>query len=153
MKEIEDLEVVKKGVGPLSDSPFIGRYRFRYVERDGQVMDTEGAVKIFVGDKGLQEVRNALPLRSKEMLLWVMGRLRAGDDRIYIKRKAYMMEMAIDSEPTFRKALRGLIQADILIRSKKKDWYFVNACHVFRGSRIKKWPEQSVSYYDKTKQE
>jgi len=98
--------------------------------------------------------RNNLSLRSKEMFLWMIGRLRSGDDLVFIHPEKYMALFDIASVSTVRKAIKGLINADIIAKTDVRNVYFINANYLFRGSRIRKWPEHSRPYvYARDKRE
>lgn len=128
-------------------SPFLSRYDFVYMNKDrGAIkVDVAASCRLYV-DVALSEDRNNLSLRSKEMLLWIMGRLRSGEDLVVIHPENYMALFDIASVSTVRKAIKGLIAADIIAKTDVKNVYFINANYFFRGSRIRKWPECSREY-------
>lgn len=128
-------------------SPFTSRYEFVYMDKDkGAIkVDVSASCRIYV-DAVFNEDRNNLSLRSKEMLLWMIGRLRSGDDMVFIHPENYMALFDIASVSTVRKAIKGLINADIIAKTDVRNVYFINANYLFRGSRIRKWPEQSRPY-------
>jgi hypothetical protein len=128
-------------------SPFASRYEFVYMDKDrGAIkVDVSASCRIYV-DAVFNEDRNSLSLRSKEMLLWMIGRLRSGDDMVLIHPENYMALFDIASPSTVRKAIQGLIKADIIAKTDVRNVYFINANYLFRGSRIRKWPEKSRPY-------
>ncbi len=137
-----------KGKGDVkADSPFLPRYEFVYMDKDrGSIkVDVSASCRVYV-DAVFNEDRNNLSLRSKEMLLWMMGKLRSGEDLVVIVPEKYMALFDIASVSTVRKAIKGLISADIIAKSDVKNVYFVNANYLFRGSRIRKWPQFSREY-------
>jgi len=135
----------KNDVGIVS--PFASRYEFVYMDKDrGNIkVDVSPSCRIYV-DAALNEDRNNLSLRSKEMLLWLIGRLRSGEDVVLIVPDNYMALFDIASVSTVRKAIQGLIKADIIAKTDVRNVYFINANYLFRGSRIRKWPEHSRPY-------
>ncbi len=137
--------LTKKDVS--GESPFLGRYEFIFMdkERGAIKIDVSASCRFYINDV-LNDDVNRLYLRSKEMLLWIMGRLRSGDDLIVINREKYMKEMNITSLPTVRKAIKGLLDADIIAKTNVRGVYYINAIYFFRGSRIRKWPEHSRPY-------
>jgi len=138
----------KKGKNGVSiSSPFKSRYEFVYMDKErGNIkVDVGASCRIYV-DAVFNEDRNALSLRSKEMLLWIIGRLRSGEDVVLIHPENYMALFDIASVSTVRKAIKGLIVADIIAKTDVRNVYFINANYFFRGSRILKWPEHSRPY-------
>jgi hypothetical protein len=138
----------KKGKSGVSiNSPFKSRYEFVYMDKDrGNVkVDVSASCRIYV-DPVFNEDRNNLSLRSKEMLLWLIGRLRSGEDVVLIHPENYMALFDIASVSTVRKAIKGLIAADMIAKTDVRNVYFINANYFFRGSRILKWPEHSRPY-------
>jgi hypothetical protein len=128
-------------------SPFKSRYEFVYMDKDGGAIkvDVSASCRIYVNSV-FNEDRNNLSLRSKEMFLWMIGRLRSGEDVVLIIPENYMALFDIASPSTVRKAIQGLIKADIIAKTDVKNVYFINANYLFRGSRIVKWPEHSIPY-------
>lgn len=138
----------KKGKSGVSiNSPFKSRYEFVFMDKDrGNVkVDVSASCRVYV-DPVFNEDRNALSLRSKEMLLWLIGRLRSGEDVVLIHPENYMALFDIASVSTVRKAIKGLIAADMIAKTDVRNVYFINANYLFRGSRILKWPEHSRPY-------
>ena len=138
----------KKGKNDVSIvSPFASRYEFVYMNKDrGAIkVDVSASCRIYV-DGVVNEDRKNLSLRSKEMLLWLIGRLRSGEDVVLIHPENYMALFDIASVSTVRKAIQGLIRADIIAKTDVRNVYFINANYFFRGSRIRKWPEYSRPY-------
>jgi len=129
------------------ESPFAKQYEFIFMdkERGAIKIDVAASCRFYVNDV-LNDDRNSLSLRSKEMLLWIMGRLRSGDDIVVINRGRYMEELGITSLPTVRKAIKGLIDTGIIAKTNIRGVYYINAIYFFRGSRIRKWPECSRPY-------
>lgn len=138
----------KRGKNDVSiTSPFTSKYEFVYMDKDrGAIkIDVSASCRVYV-DAVFNEDRNALSLRSKEMLLWMLGRLRSGEDVVIIHPENYMALFDIASVSTVRKAIKGLIAANMLAKTDVRNVYFINANYFFRGSRIRKWPEQSRPY-------
>jgi hypothetical protein len=138
----------RKGLGDVKmASPFVSRYEFVYMnkERGAMKVDVAASCRVYV-NVALSEDRNNLSLRSKEMLLWLIGRLRNGEDVVLIIPENYMALFDIASASTVRKAIQGLVKADIIAKTDVKNVYFINANYFFRGSRIRKWPEYSRLY-------
>lgn len=138
----------KRGMSDVSiPSPFTSRYEFVYMDKDkGAIkVDVSASCRIYV-DAVFNEDRNNLSLRSKEMFLWIIGRLRSGEDVVRIHPENYMALFDIASPSTVRKAIQGLIKADIIAKTDVRNVYFINANYLFRGSRIRKWPEHSRPY-------
>jgi hypothetical protein len=146
----------KRGKNSVSiPSPFTSRYEFVYMDKDrGNIkIDVSASCRIYV-DVVFNDDRNNLSLRSKEMFLWMIGRLRSGDDLVFIHPEKYMALFDIASVSTVRKAIKGLINADIIAKTDVRNVYFINANYLFRGSRIRKWPEHSRPYvYARDKRE
>jgi hypothetical protein len=130
----------------FGDSPFLSKMEYRYVEMgEGVFYERVSNVRVFL-DSFLNEVRDGMPLRSKEMFIWLLGRVRSGDDLVVINRRKYMEKMGIKSLPTVNVAINGLLWADVLGKSNVRGVYFINPVHFFRGSRVRKWPKQSAKW-------
>lgn len=136
----------KRNIGVKS--PFEDKYDFLYVVRGLMKVDCNSNVKVYLTKKK-SEVLNGLPLRSKELFLWLITKIQNSDDTFLLDPKKYMEEMGITSQPTVRKAITGLIEAEIIAKADIRGAYFVNALYLFRGSRVNKWPEKSVIWKDK----
>lgn len=129
------------------ESPFVSKYEFVYLSKErGEIkIDVAASCRFYVNDV-LNDDRNALPLRSKEMLLWLIGKVRSGEDVVVINRERYMKEIGLTSLPVVIKAIKGLINMGIIAKTNVRGVYWLNAVYFFRGSRVRKWPMQSSEY-------
>lgn len=95
------------------------------------------------GDK---KMLSAMPIRSKELYLFIMYSLTAGKDWLWVDKMAYMKTMAITSINTYKTAIRGLSDNNIIYpHSWMKDVFWINPQYFFKGSRINKYPNNIIT--------
>lgn len=92
--------------------------------------------------KGYKTHMAGLPIRSKEMLLWIMHSLEGGNDWIWINRSDYMRRNGVNSVNTYSKSLAVLCEMGFLAKHKRTDVYFINPQIFFKGNRIKKYSDK-----------
>lgn len=82
-----------------------------------------------------------LPLRAKEMFLYILFYLESGNEFIWINRYEYMKQNNIRSVNTYKAAILELsYKGFICPHVKLKDVLWINPHHFFKGSRIDKYP-------------
>lgn len=97
--------------------------------------------------RGYKDKMVALPIRSKEMLLWLIHNIDVAVDFIRIDRVDYMKKHKIKSLNTFKDAAKELSGEDKYIMpcegkpSEVKDVFWINPHYFFKGSRALKYPE------------
>lgn len=92
---------------------------------------------------------NKLSLRAKEMFLWIMYTIKAGQETIWINRERYMKEMGISSNTTVLTTIKDLIKLNYLAKTAEgKDMYFINPKYFFQGDRLKKYHKNTFVKYD-----
>lgn len=89
--------------------------------------------------KGYKTNMQALPIRSKEMLLFLIHSVESGKDWIWINREDYMRDNAIGSVNTYSKALNVLCDMGYISKHRKTDVYWINPQIFFKGNRIRKF--------------
>lgn len=87
-----------------------------------------------------------LPIRCKELWLYIIHSLEIGQDYIWIDRRAYMDNMGIKSINTFKLAINKMCESVngqyLQKHSTIKDVYWINPVYIFKGSRINKYPNR-----------
>jgi hypothetical protein len=86
-------------------------------------------------------IRNKLPLRSKEMLMWIQDELEYGKDYLWVNKTRYMEELEIKSINTYKEALKELIRHGFITPTLASDYYWINPDFMFKGDRVKKYPK------------
>lgn len=139
------------GVNPFSESLVIQVRRValhKQFKREGDLwvqaeMDLEydQHAKVYCSAQRRQ-VLNKLPLRSKEMLLWIIQESEHGKDYLWINRGRYMAEMEIVSPITLKTAIKELIRHGIISPTVVTDVYWINPQYVFKGNRVTKFPSK-----------
>lgn len=100
--------------------------------------------KVYTDSSRRKHISKLSP-RASQMFLWIMYKLRAGDDLVYINRKSYMHECDV-TKPTFLKATSELCDMNILKpQGKYQDLYWINPLYLYKGNRIKKY-KNNVEY-------
>lgn len=90
---------------------------------------------------GGKEKMAKLPLRSKEMLLYILHYLESGQEYIWINRSEYMKMNGIKSVNTFKTAVEELsLRSYVCPHVKIKDLLWINPGLFFRGNRVDKYP-------------
>jgi len=96
--------------------------------------------KVFDVTGGKDNMMN-LPIRSKELLLYVMYYIDVGCEYIWINRQEYMKNNGIKSVNTFKKAIEDLsIRRYVCPHIKIKDLLWINPYYFFKGDRLGKYP-------------
>lgn len=82
-----------------------------------------------------------LPIRAKELLLYLIHSIDGAMDIIWIPRTGYMESNSIRSVNTFKEAVKALAdQLYIYPHASLKDVYWINPNYFFKGDRIRKYP-------------
>lgn len=86
-----------------------------------------------------------LPIRCKELYLWLIHSVKPAQDIIWIDRTAYMKQNGIKSPNTFKDAVKGLYEAlYIYPHPEFRDTFWINPHFFFKGSRIMKYKNNVV---------
>lgn len=72
--------------------------------------------------------------------MYLLSRLQLDKDIIQIEETQYCRDMGV-SHATYYKARKELINRVIIPRTSRRNTYWVNPNVMFRGSRIKKYPD------------
>jgi|GEM_PF-1980184 len=147
----------------IGGNPFVGDLEIKVVERiiegqfikgdDGYVrakvqLEYDIYAKLYTDAKRRKEI-NELPLRSKEILLWLLFSLSPGKDYVWINKRRYMKECNVSSIDTYKNALKELIKKKYLCYSVMPDVFWINPYKFFKGSRVNKFPDKVVLYKPK----
>ena len=73
-----------------------------------------------------------------KLSLYIMNDLEYKDSYVYLRCTEVCKDLGWNSRATFYKALKGLIEANVIAKSEIANLYYVNPNMVFNGSRIKK---------------
>lgn len=141
------------GVNPFTKSLSIPVNRLykkvvnKFGNPDFEVRDLEATKYTRVFEvRGYKDKMVALPIRSKEMLLWLIHNIDVAVDFIRIDRVDYMKKHKIKSLNTFKDAAKELSGEDKYIMpcegkpSEVKDVYWINPYYFFKGNRALKYP-------------
>jgi hypothetical protein len=148
LKKKPDLSPESIGPNPLAETLEIQVTRKyhkvlnKYDEKDEveYSLDKTPFTKVYEVKQGKVNMID-LPLRSKELYLYVLYSLESGQDIIWIDRMVYMDRMKIRSVNTFKEAVWGLsLPKYIYPHAKLKDVYWINPHYFFKGNRINKYP-------------
>lgn len=86
-----------------------------------------------------------LPVRSKELYLYLIHAIKSAHDYLVINKEEYMKKMGITSVNTYKSALRGLSDAGYVTKHTSiKDVLWINPHYFFKGSRLNKYPRSIV---------
>lgn len=66
------------------------------------------------------------------VLIYLFNNLEIGQDRVCIPQEAFNM-----SSSTFYDSINKLIELNIICKTDKRGWYFINPYKIFKGSRDK----------------
>lgn len=115
----------------------------KFKEEDIKEVEYEATpyTKVFEVEGGKKQILE-LPIRSKEMYLYLIHAVKPAQDYIMIDREDYMAKMGIGSVNTFKAALKGLFEAAYLDKHNTiKDLYWINPHYFFKGNRLSKYPK------------
>lgn len=118
---------------------------------DGQVAMREKAEKILMDVDDRASIFTAhilvwfkeLPSNAKDMFMWIAAHLHWETDVIQITEDTYCEEMKV-SRATFFAAKSALVNRLIIPRASRKNTYWVNPTYLYKGSRLKQFPDQVV---------
>ena len=89
---------------------------------------------------GLRLHINALTPNAKSVYLWIMYELDPNVDYLEINKKRYVQECNSNYK-LLSDGLKELIDAAIIIATTVNDTYWINPLLLFKGDRLKKYPE------------
>lgn len=153
-KEKIKLELTKEnmGVNPFIDGLTIfvtkstHKVLNKFDSKDVKERDLESTpyTKVFEVNGDRKQMAE-LPIRSKELYLWMIHTIKSSQDLVWIDKKAYMKLMGISSVNTYKVAVNGLSDGlYIYPHYKIKDVFWINPHFFFKGSRINKYPKNIV---------
>jgi len=149
----------------LGNNPFVSSLKIPvftnvvgYHEKDGVLMpeekewDAEPYAKMFVS-ADRRHIITGLSFRALQLWNWIMQTIEPGQDHIWINRTRAMQECRIKSVRTFTDALKELGRYGFIVSCMSvKNVYFINPEMGFRGSRVKKYPN-NLDFRQKNKEE
>lgn len=142
-----DFENIKIGINPFTEnltiaitkkkSEIINKFGYQdIIEKD---LEATVYTKVFMVEAAKKQM-SSLPIRSKELYLFLIHSIQSGTDYIWIDRAAYMKQMEIKSLNTYKAAVDGLCEnVYIQKHNKLKEVYWINPHFFFKGSRILKY--------------
>lgn len=154
-KPIVEPDLKKAGLNPFTIGLTIYTYKKqkkvlnKFKEEDVKEFDLEATpyTKVFEVNGTRKQVSD-LPIRSKELYLYLIHAVKVGQDCIFIDRVSYMKMMGIKSLNTFKQAITGLCAGLYTQRHSDldnfRDVLWINPHYFFKGSRINKYPDQVI---------
>lgn len=148
IKKKPDLSPEKIGINPFTEGleiPITKKHQKvlnKFGVEDEREFDLEKTAytKVFEVKAHKKQVVD-LPIRCKELYLWLIHSIRAGQDIIWIDRHDYMRQNEIKSPNTFKEAIKGLCDnVYIYPHATLRDTFWINPHFFFKGSRINKYP-------------
>jgi hypothetical protein len=147
-----DFDNINMGVNPFESGLQIyvnKKYKKvvnKFEEKDEQEYEYEATpyTKVFdvPGDK--KSVVD-LPIRCKELYLYLIHSLIPAQDYLWIDKTAYMKKMGIRSINTYKEAVNGLCDAGYVSKhARLANVLWINPYHFFKGSRINKYPTKVI---------
>lgn len=147
----------KPNFDEIGNNPFaqnlvikINRKRHRVLNKFEQVdkmevnLDAGRGCKVFE-IAGYKALMMTLPIRAKELYLYLIHSLDDAQDYIWIDRVSYMKAHGIKSVNTFKDAVKALEERDYILQHHYKtifkDVYWINPRFLFKGSRPNKYPK------------
>lgn len=162
--KLQPMEGNKEGPpsGDLGKNPFSNRlvipvrkYRSRVQLVKNKQGEVEGNViaheytpstKIYA-TASRREMVSHLSLRGKELLLWIMYEIKYGKDFIWINKTNFMDEVGMRDRHTYTAAVNDLIKSGFIAKSVRAGYYWVNPDILFKGDRMKKFPDKVELVY------
>lgn len=108
------------------------------------VLEAAPYTKVFEVSGATKQVCD-LPIRAKELYLYLIHAIAGKQDCIWIDRVAYMNKMGIRSVNTFKQAVIDLAWGDYVAPHVKfVDVLWINPHFFFKGSRMNKYPNKVI---------
>ena len=86
-----------------------------------------------------------LPIRCKELYLFLIHSLTAAQDYLWIDKTAYMAHMRIKSLNTYKEAVNGLCESGYISKHTRfANTFWINPYYFYKGSRLNKYPKKIV---------
>jgi hypothetical protein len=147
-----DLSIEKIGINPFTEGLEIAitkksvKVINKFEQLDKREYDLESTpyTKVFEVAQHKKQIID-LPIRCKELYLWLIHSIGKAQDIIWIDKSDYMRKMGIKSVNTYKDAIKVLSDnAYIYPHSSIKNTYWINPHFFFKGSRINKYPRNVV---------
>ncbi len=87
----------------------------------------------------LRKIVSKLTPSAKELYLWIMYEIEAGEEALWINKVRFMLENST-SLNTYKKAIDELHKKAFIASTTVKDVYWINPNFFFKGDRVKKYP-------------
>lgn len=143
------------GVNPLSTGLVIPiTKRHKTVEKNNILVDEEHRIEVTKFTKIFEFVDDkydsiTMPIRCKEMLLYIIMSMESSKDYLWIDKVSYMANMGIKSPHTWRKTVKWLQFKNYIAKHTTiKDFWWINPKFIFKGNRIVKYPNNLKTKYD-----
>lgn len=115
--------------------------KFGFEDEMDSTFDGGKFCKIFEYPGDREEILR-YPMRTKELLWYIVQSVNSGEDFVWIDRKSYMLNMGINSINTFKSAIKPLMETWIIKMDGVKDVYWINPARIFKGSRTHKFKDK-----------
>lgn len=103
---------------------------------------------LFMNDELLKILCNFSP-SGREMVFYILRYIGEKVETIEINYEKYCSRMGETSTRSFYRAIAELTNI-IIVKKKRKNTYYVNPLYVFRGSRIKCYPDKTTIVQEST---
>lgn len=101
--------------------------------------------------KSLRAKLGKLSGSAAQLLLWIICSINYGEDFIRFTDKEFLDDTGV-SYYTLRNAKKELIENDIIAKFESRSkFYWINPSVIFKGSRVKKFPDNINIYRSKNK--
>lgn len=141
----------------MGDNPFINgleiyvNKKFRKVMNKYELPDEQEFgyeatpfTKVFDVPSDRQNIID-LPIRCKELYLFLIHILTPAQDYLWIDKKAYMGHMGIKSLNTYKEAVNGLCESGYIAKhTRLANTFWINPYYFYKGSRLNKYPNRVV---------
>lgn len=137
------------GVNPCTSSliiPVNSLELSRQYKKDGDVLinavvevESTPYTKLYVTAERRKIIAN-LSASAKELYLWLLYEIDAGEDALWINKYRFMEENNT-SLNTFKKSIEELIRYALIAYTVVKEVYWINPDFFFRGDRVAKYPK------------
>lgn len=146
-KKKPDFDKIQMGINPFISGLAIAitKKKTEVINKFGDLdvieHDLEATVytKVFMVEAARKQMAE-LPIRSKELYLFLIHSVGSATDYLWIDSDEYMEQMGIKAKNTYKAAINGLCEGlYIQPHHKLKDVYWINPHFFFKGSRILKY--------------
>ena len=127
--------ITKKVVNQLLD-PNTGEVFEVLQAGEEKVIDSLPFVKVYY--EMLSFMLKANCIATIKLCLYIMNDLEYKDSYVYLRSKEVCKDLGWKTKGPYYKAVKGLIEANVIARTEIVNLYYVNPNMVFNGNRIRK---------------